>query len=250
MTTVIDVCNRALSEACTQSVISSLDESSPEAVQCKLWFGKTVERILRAAPWGFARRQVELTLLGTAVDSTAPFPFLYKYRYPTDCEKFRYVLPQPINDPDPAAPMVYTGQPVAGPWTPNRNNRYLVAADYEGGIPSKVILTNVQFALGVYTAYVDNPDLWDSGFEDAVISALAFKLVNPLTGSLQLRQDLRATAEVAIRNAQADNANEAITRYEHTPDWIAARNGYTDCLDSYGSWGMWYATYDSVPWGM
>ncbi len=261
MASVIDTCNRALSEIGTQSFITSLDEQSNEAVQCGLWYNNQRQGILRAAPWGFARHQRALTLLGTwdGVSANAPYPMLYKYEYPSDCLKLRYVLWPPVatNISDSPAVDVGTSAPYWG--TPSRANRFLISVDVdsETGAQSKIILSNVPGAIGVFTLDVTNVDVQDTLFESALTAALAYKLVIPLSGNVGMREQFRMSAEGSLTNARVADGNEAIPSSDHVVDWIAARGspayglGNGLGLGACGpEWGQWYSGWDAMAWGM
>lgn len=250
---IIDVCNRALSEIGTQKTIQSLDDATPAATQCKLWYDNQRQGLLRAAPWGFARRQLALTLLGKQSDATSPFPWIFKYAYPADCLKMRYVLQTPFNFVAP--PQVWVGEPGPVWWRPSRTNRYIVAMDQDPdtGAQQKVILSNVCAAIGVYTTDLTDPDLFDPLFETALTNALAYKLVIPLSGNAGMREQFRVSAEGSVQNARVADANEAIPTSDHVADWIAARGIGTLGGNDAGSdcaWGEWNCTWDNMNWGM
>lgn len=248
MTTVEDTCNRALSEIGTQTTIDSINDLGPAATQCKLWYNNQRQSLLRAAPWGFGRTQLALTEVGSWVDNTAPYPFLYAYTYPADCLKFRYILAPPCNTVVP--PEVDVGPP--GPYwgVPSRAWRYLVMHDATLG---KIIVSNVRAAIGVYTADITDPDLFDSMFESALAASLAYKLVIPLSGNVGMREQFRASAEGSIQNARAVDGNEAIPSSDAQVDWLTARGvgGYGGGY-GYGGpdWGAWNCSWDSMGWGM
>lgn len=254
---VVQICNRALSEMGTQSNIASLDEQSNEAVQCSLWYDNIRQSILRAAPWGCARHQRALTLLGTwdGTSSNAPYPQLFKYEYPSDCLKLRYIIwpTQTINVADSPAVDVGTSAPYWMP--PSRQNRYLIQADVDSGtgVQTKVILSNVPGAVAVFTLDLSNPDVFDPMLDSAISAALAYKLVIPLSGNIGMRQQFRESAEGSLLNARAVDGNEAVPTSDHTPDWIAARGcnayGY-DGLGMGDGWGQWYSGWDNFQWGM
>lgn len=255
MSSITDICNRALSEIGTQSTISSLAEASPEAEQCSLWYNTMRRRLLRTAPWGFARMQVSLTQLGDAFpDNTSPYPWLWKYAYPPNAIKLRYILPPqaPINNN--VAPQVGIG--LIGPlgWTPSRTNRFIVAADIDGaGNQIKVLLSNVQGAIGVFTADIYNSDLFDDLFEGALTTSLAYKLCIPLSGNVGMKNDYMKATEDAITQARVADGNEAIPTTDHSVDWIQAR-GRGEGYGAYGlgraqEWGQWFGGHDSMNWG-
>ncbi len=263
MTTDIDICNRALSEIGTQFLITALDDSSPAASQCTLQYAALRQQLLRAAPWGFARKTLALTALGYLSDTppASPYPWLVKYTYPADCLKMRYILPPPIPPLDPDVVPSVSSQPLFAPWcAPSREWRYLPG--FDPGDPdadppteaSKVILANVIGALGVYTADVEDPDLFDPLFTNALVMMLADKLVIPLSGNVGMKQAYVSLAKDAVMQARAVDGNEAIPSTNHVVDWMAARlaGGYPFNGGGLGGpeLGQWYSGYDNIGWGM
>lgn len=254
MTSPTDVCNRALSEIGARTIISDLNEVSPAGVQCKLQYDTMRQQLLRAAPWGFARKTVVLSTLGLATDTppAAPYPWLAKYLYPTDCLKMRYILPPPIPPIDPTTvPDVSVQNLFAVPWCmPSREWRYLVSLDDTVSPARRVIVANIIQALAVYTANVTDPDLFDPLFENALVMALANKLVIPLSGNVAMKASYAQLAQAAITDARVADGNEAVPSTDHTPDWIAGRfaGGYP--FTGTQSLGDWYGGWDNIAWGM
>lgn len=247
MTSAIDICNEALASFGARSVITSFDEASKEAVNCKIFYTPVRKSLLRAAHWGFARKQQLLSELGNAQASTAPYPWQFKYAYPADCERFRYLVPMPVTtDVDaeviPALDVSYWPLPM-----PSRSWQYLIANDTD----KRCVLTNVQYAIGVYTADVDNPDLWDSLFHQAMVAALAAKLCFNISGKGQFIEEFKQQAQDAIVVARAADANEAMPTTEHMPEWLAARGspwGYPSLYGMTNGNGTWYQGPEA--WGM
>lgn len=259
MTTPVDLVNRALSEMGTQSTIASLSETSPEAVQSALWYTTLRRQLLRTANWGFARRQVALTLLASLNTGSpaAPYPYLFKYAYPADCLKVRYLfLPPQLNNTDPTAPAVDVGP---SGWcfnvAPSRQWRFLINEDVDPatGALTKTILSNVPGAVCAYTMDVDNCDRMDELFQGALTAALAYRLVIPLSGNAGMRADFKQSARDAILAAQAIDGNEAIPTTEHVVDWMAARgpsSPYGLGAAPFGDWGNWFSGNEAMNWGM
>lgn len=256
MTTDVDVCNMALSEIGSQELITAIGESTPAGRQSELYYTRMRQQLLRTAPWGFARRTVTLTETGTLAEETSPYPWLFKYEHPEDCQKFRYVLPPPFPPSGESVPDVSSGS--LFPWcAPSREFRFLIALDVTTSgeppatVQSKVIISNLEDALGVYTADVEDPDLWDSLFTNALTMTLASKFVMPLTGNVGLKREYEAMAQAAIVQARAVDGNESISVNEHVPDWIAVRG----LPAAYGTgvasgWGQWLGAYDNMSWSM
>lgn len=258
---ILRICNLALSSIGTRSTITSIEEPSPEAINCKLWYDTLRRQLLRCANWGFARRQQSLSLLGDLLpDGTSPYPWLFKYLYPADAIKFRYILCPPIQSVAGGITPPQVGLPIGGAnWlSPSRNNRFIVANEldeYENN--RKLLLTNVEAAIGVYTANVTDPTIFDSLFEDALISALAYQLVIPLSGNVSLKKDMKILGEAALTQARVADGNEAVPTTDHSVDWLVARNsggGWPGAFPAVNgiagpTWGNWYEGNDVFNWG-
>ena len=259
---IVAICNRAISEigGGTPQQITSLTDTSVEAVQCNLWYDRLRRNLLRSAPWGFARFQAVLTQIGDLYpDNTSPFPFLYSYAYPSDCIKFRYVLTPPTLPLSGAAAPPLTGNSFVGPGFngPQRMNRFLVqlAKDAQGN-QTRLLLSNVQGAIGVYTCDVTDPDQFDDLFIEALQAALSYKLVIPLSGNVAAKESFKQAAELALAQARAVDANEAIPTTDIKVDWIETRGvgsawGFAAWDGSgWGNWGSCYGGWDNMNWGM
>lgn len=217
----VDICNMALSKMGARSIINRLTESTPAAVACNLWYDHLRRLLLRSAPWGFARKTIALTQSGSIL-TTPPsndYPFLFNYVYPADCIKFRYLVPMPppqaaVTGPAPGEPLIWL------PWMmPRRDWRYVISNFGD----AKVVTTNLNRAVGVYNTDVQNCDLFDEAFIDALSSSLANELIMPLAGNVALKSGFVNIAKASIDSAMAYDGNEAMPTTDHVPDWIAAR---------------------------
>lgn len=257
MTSNIDICNRALSEVISRSSIQAFDDGSVEGYQCGLWYDNMRQRLLRTAPWAFARMQVVLTQLGDAVpDNTAPYPFGYAYAYPAQALAVRYILPPPppIYTGPNSAPNV--GTPLVGPMfpAPSRASRFIImnSLNPANGAFTKLLCSNIWGATGVFTGDITDPNQFDPLFEGALTSALASKLVGPLSGNVGMKRDYEAAAEIAIAKARVADGNEAIVTTDHTPDWIRERGIGDRAGPALGWWGLngqWWGGYENMNWG-
>lgn len=244
MTSPIDLCNRALSLIGARSTISSFSEGSAEAINCNLWYDTLRKQLLRGAPWGFARAQAPLSMLGDLGHGTSQYPWPYKYSYPSDAIKIRYIIPGQVSQ-SPIVPTTGSLQPV-GFTGPSRANRFLINSDPTG----RVILSNVANALVIYTMNQIDPAMFDDLFAEALVQALSAHLVIPLSGNAAMRPQFIQSAMGALNEARAADGNEAVPSTDHTPDWIAARGPVPMTpLDVFGL-GSWYSGFDNVTWGM
>lgn len=193
-TTDVDICNRALSRLGTRATISALDENSTEARTASIWYGATRDTLLRAHDWNFARRRVVL-----AEQGSPPTGWNFRYALPTDCIRFlRIASPLPQQD----------------------SVRFEVAGDST----SRFVLCDEPAAEAVYTARVDDPNLYDAGFASALVDQLAAHIAYPITQKTETAVRLAQMARAALADAMASDVNEArAAAGDSVPDWIAAR---------------------------
>ena len=261
MTAPVDIGNRALSEIGARVMISSMDENTVAAANCKLWYNTMRQMLLRGAHWGFARATAPLSLLGTLEDGTSQYPWRFMYAYPADCLKVRYLVVHPDTSDAGSAPAV--GDTLFQNWNamPSRNNRFLVAnqpvTSDIGGVTSsagkiRVILSNVPNAWAVYTCDETDCDIFDPLFENALIMGLASKLVIPLSGNAGMKASYVQLAQDALIQARVADGNESVPSVDHTPDWIATRGwpSYADAgIAGTPMLGTWFNSWDNVSWG-
>lgn len=105
--------------------------------------------------------------------------------------------------------------------------------------PIKCILTNVEFAVGVYNALVVDPTVWPEQFVNAFATALAAFLVFPITGKQELKNDFLGEANAMIIEARKTDGNEGMMIQDHTPDWMRVRGL---------NYPQWWASEWIAPW--
>lgn len=235
----VSIVNQALQDIGARATISSMTENSNEARVANRTYNSTLKQLLRAAHWSFAKKTDLLTLSkaapgtpentasgGTTWDPTLypPPPWLYSYIYPIDCIAIRAVLTQPQNGTSMSVPIFST----AGMYYPLADSvaaRFQVQTDTNsGGSRLKVVCTNVTQAIATYTYYVEDIDLWDAIFYNAMVTALAGSMAIPLSGSVQLARAKLSEANETILAARVADGNEDLQVYDVVPDWLAARN--------------------------
>lgn len=109
-----DIINIALRRMGYKLRVGSLLDGSEAASQALDIYAQTRDELLRAGEWGFAERNVSLTVLKAAPaggyfpptfwsNTYPPIPWGYEYAYPDDCLKVRALKPAPLFlfDPDP-----------------------------------------------------------------------------------------------------------------------------------------------------
>ena len=193
-TTDIDICNRALSRLGTRATIAALDENSAEARTASIWYAATRDVLLRSHDWNFARRRVVL-----AEQGTAPTGWTFRYAFPTDCVRLLRLA---------------SATPDGG------SARFEVAGDST----RRFVLCDEPAAEAVYTARVDDPNLYDAGFASALVDQLAAHIAYPITQKTEIAVRLAQMARAALADAMAADVNEAEGVIgDRVPDWIAAR---------------------------
>ncbi|MDP2330301.1 MAG: hypothetical protein Q8M19_06345 [Reyranella sp.] len=193
-TTDVDICNRALSRLGTRATIAALDENSTEARTASIWYAATRDTLLRAHDWNFARRRVLL-----AGQGVAPTGWRFRYAVPTDCVRLLRLT---------------SATQEAGA------ARFEVAGDATG----RFVLCDEPAAEAVYTARVDDPNLYDAGFASALVEQLAAHIAYPITQKTETAIRLAQLARATLADAMAADANEADAAIgDRVPDWIAAR---------------------------
>lgn len=236
MTAPVDLCNMALDQISARTSIVGINPASPPnnlaAQVASRTYQTQVDAIFRSAHWNSARLQRGLTLLKAAIGTPEnpngalpqpPIPWRYEYAYPDDCLKVRFVIPTPNLPVSGGAPIMtnvgISYQPLVKTSMP-----FVPAIDYDSNNNQiKVILTQACKAQCVYTARIDNPDLWDSALQNAVIGALAAWFCAPITGD---DKKLMARINIAaglIKAARVSDGNEGITSTDHIPDWMQIR---------------------------
>lgn len=248
MSSETDVVNRALSELGSRTNIVSLSmDVTTAAVNARMHYVPMRKKLIRCAPWGFTRKTIIASQLGDLIDGSSPYPWQYKYAYPPDCQKMRYVLAPPPQ-PSPMAPTV--GAQMVVPWTgPRRDWRYVVANDDTTGPDTRVILSNVGQALFVYSKDVVDPEMWDAEFEEAMVLTMANKLVMSLSGNVGMKQTWAQLCDKAIMEARLSDGNEAVPRTDHEPDWITARGLYSRVVPALFNLGQFLPTWEEMNWG-
>lgn len=172
VTTVADVVNLALVRLGYHETIGDIYEGSKAANAALAIYGQTRDETLRISGWGFAESTVALSLLKQApatgygawrpwsVATDPPLPWRYEYLYPDDCLQVRAIRDTPLflMNPDPQV------------------HRFSVDNDATFTPSKKVILSNTENAILLYTRQVTNPLAWEPDFTEALSIALAHRL--------------------------------------------------------------------------
>jgi hypothetical protein len=220
---VVEICNLALSHAGAGGPIASLSESSNEARECSLHYASCRDTLLRAHRWNFAQRQQDLADLGTAVDGWA-----YQYQYPADALEIHHIRAGGYD----AARIVWTGEtlPALGPSSLGRSLGTAIlyppvpfSIGVTGDGLARTILTDAYQATATYTAAVTIVPLFDPLFADALSFLLASRVTPRLTGKMDAQRANYQLYQSTLTAATTRDANEAAAPPAPEPDWIRAR---------------------------
>ena len=194
MPSKIEICNIALSKI-GKHPIASFEEGSKEAKECRLLYDRSLESVLRDHQWNFATKRIVLAELAEEV-----IGFDYVYAYPTDC-----LLAIRIYDLSGAEQDI----------------------EFEIGITedlsARVILTNEINAVLVYTAKVENPNVFDSLFVDALAARIAMDVSVPLKGDPRVQAAMMQTYNMLLGRAQRTNSNERVKEVDNDSAFSEAR---------------------------
>lgn len=212
----VEIANLALSHAGAGGPIASMAESSVEARECLLHYASCRDLLLRSHPWNFAQRQAALAVLTTTVNGWA-----YQYQYPADCLAIHHIRAGGYdssaiiwsNETLPAS----LGTTVLYPPVP-----YSIGVTTDG--LSRTILCDAYQAYASYTASVTITTLFDPLFSDALSFLLASRIVQRLTGNLNVKTDCYKLYSATLQAAMTRDANEARPVAVPEPDWVRARS--------------------------
>lgn len=206
MASEVDICNLALANMGANANVASISppEGSVQAQLCARFYPIARDKLLEDHEWSFAERRQYLALYATNPTDS----WLYAYALPADCVKPRAVLlPKSTDD--------------------TATQDYVESTADDG---SKIILTNVEDAVLVYTRRVTDT----AKFGALVIDALAWLLTSFLAGPIIKGSEGAKVKESAYkmyitekgRAAVADSNARKMNAYgaKHVPAHIKARS--------------------------
>lgn len=176
--TPTDLVNNALRRVGYKKRIGNLFDGSAAARVALDIYGQTRDQMLFANDWDFSERNANAALLKQAPpDGYIPPnvwnpainpspPWLFEYAYPADALKIRSVRGQPL--------FVFDFDPQPNIFSVENDNAYNPA--------QRVILSNVESALIVYTGRVTDLTAWNDDAIEAFAAALGRRLAPALIG--------------------------------------------------------------------
>ena len=212
MTSKVFIGNLALSRIGARDKIESLSENSKAAREVNLWFRHSLEMALEYSNWSFARKRRSLAL---DEDVAPENEWLYRYEYPADCIKARYIE-NTLTVPSPHTIYYYDfqfAQPDAVPFD--------VEISPDGN--RKTILSNMEEAVLIYTHYHERFDLMPVYFIQALSFVLASNLAFAITGKVGMGAALLEEAFRQLSICAGKDANEQVDNAPREADSIRAR---------------------------
>lgn len=214
MTTTTDIGNRALQLLGTRTTMTSLAESSNEAIQISLALTPVQDWCFGLANWNFARATAALSVAkgpppgspGTWSNTYPPPPWKYEYTLPSDFIRALYITN------NAATGAAWDGAPA----------RFVLGTDTVTAVQQQVLLTNESAVNLVYISRITDPTLWRWYFERLMVTALAHTCCMALTGDSTLHRELSTQLEQHISIAIQINNSEGLLIEDHTPEWLQA----------------------------
>lgn len=275
-----DIANEALDAAGVDFTIGDMQDGTKPAQVVLRHYPQCLRQLLRSAHWDMARKQAPLLMLADATGQTdgvgtvVPAPWVYEYALPVDCMKGRFVpanylnpnavppgnITTPVTVPQTSvatqAPYGFGMRLVPSPFLIMLDTNYPVDPDsnwleVQGESPGGrvVVLSNINQAQMVYTAFMPYPSVWDSQFRGALVAFLASRIAMPLAKDkafgMKMRDQLFGLARDAVRQARITNGNESSwpQTVDRVADFTQAR--WTGPGGSWGNspfnagWGVW-----------
>lgn len=156
MASEVDICNLALSHLGDEATVASIApaEDSAQAEHCQRFYPIARNTVLEAHPWSFAKKRLNLV----ALTDDPPASWAYIYQYPTSC----------------LTPLKLLG---TGGTDDDDTEDYVIEVQDDG---NKVIYTNIEDAVLVYTALISDTTKYTQLFVNAVARLLASFLAGPI----------------------------------------------------------------------
>lgn len=179
------ICNLALGKIGSVRIMS-LADASQTARYCTLFYAQTRDEILRSHSWNFATKRAALSAL-----SAAPlFGWDAQYQLPTDCLRVLQL-----------------------------NGFEATEQSDQFAIEQGVLLTDETTAQIIYTARIEDANLYDPLFIKALSIRLAAELAQPLTGSRSAGPELLKEYD-ALFEGPAMRKDAAESKVKRKLPWV------------------------------
>lgn len=191
------ICNMALAHIGSKSTIESIDENTPAAKQCKLWYDAARIRTLEAYDWTSARKTQTLSIHSVAAPT---FRWAFRYQYPTDCVAPRFIENPAGSNKDPV------------PFTIEN-----------AGDGTVSILTDAENAVLIYTFNLSTITAFTIHFVETFALALSVRMCYKLTGKRSLLKAVTDAFNISASQAQYFDGTGTVVKEERDAATIEAR---------------------------
>lgn len=222
MSSVVDICNLALSHLGDNANVSNIDppEGSEQSEHCARFYSLSRDALLELHDWNFSTTKKQLA----AVTSDWA-QWQYAYLAPSDCLRVLAILdPTATDDNTYPVPTITSGGYVSDAIQSVKTPQNFVRETDSTG--RDIIYTNQEDAVARYTRLVEDP----TQFTPLFVQALSWHLASALAGPLLKGETGRKTAQACLNNAmgyvaqaKTSDSRQRNVRPTHTPAWIAGR---------------------------
>lgn len=169
---VYAICKAALSRLGTETNFTAFGDNTPEARMLEVAYDPARRSVLRAHPWAFAIKRVELALEA----STPSFEYTYSFALPADCLLVR------------------------------RTDYEALGYDHDYRVEGKSLLTDDSAVKIEYIADITDTSKFDPLFDDALSQRIAAELAPALTDNATLAEKLWDIYGSKIQEARSVDA--------------------------------------------
>ena len=194
----VAIYNQALAAVGISKFINAVNEGSPQANVCNLFWQACQDQVLEDVEPNFATRYVQLQQSTRTV-----FGWKNTFTYPADCLSTEGIVEQVTAAPAGILNSLYWQYKyIELPQVP-----FAVSEDEANG--GLVISTDASFPILQYVARITNLTLWSAGAINALVLLLATKIVAPLAANPKYAETAGKAYEAALSKAVTNNYNEA-----------------------------------------
>lgn len=209
-TSVVSICNMALSLIGDRATLTSIDppEGSAQADHCARFWPIARDEALASYDWGFARRTAEIAAFATEDHPV----WAYAFARPAD-----FLVARRLGYTEDGQTVLYPGDP------------YFEEGTTSTGQP--VFYTDVEVGVLRYTRSVNDPTRYPPKFVTAVSYVLAGYLAGAIVkgrSGAQLAQAMRQQGMFLLSDAAVVDANQSHENTRFRPSSLAARGAVGD----------------------
>lgn len=184
MTSMVSICNRALSKIGDEITILSVDDATKPARYCKILYPETRDMVLSSYPWRFALKRYRL-----APSAEPPlFGFSSSFVLPVDCLRV-----------------------------------WRVEGDIPYQVEGNCVLADTDVFCFVGISRIEDTTLFDPMFVEALALKMASELAVPLAASNSLKENLFKEYEEFVKAAKTASAMEGVQDVFVQRGWLESR---------------------------